>query len=220
MAPHGRCLYSWRPRDSKRQRAMEDRRTCWHCGRAFRFQADGANEDRTGRSLCPACCHPPPWTAERWRDRALTRRELQIVDGVRQGKINKQIAYELHLEEGTVKAYLHQIYRKLGVANRTAVAVHAAEEMLKDRAAPEAGRVLLSPRQRQLAAQVRQGKRNDEIAVEMRLSPNSVREYLSRLYKRLKTEGRTQLAVLATIQQWAPPEADPPEKPNSALARP
>lgn len=198
---------------------MEDHKNCWRCGRDFGFQPAGAGESRTGRRLCPACSQPPPWTAAKWRDCALTRRELQIVDGVRQGKLNKQIAYELHLEEGTVKAYLHQIYRKLGLTNRTAVAVHATEEMLDGQAVPEAVPVVLSPRQRQLAALVRQGKRNEEIAMEMRLSPNSVREYLSRLYKRLNTDGRTQLAVLATLQQWAPPEADQAEEPALALTR-
>lgn len=203
--------------DSKRQRLMEDHRNCWRCGRDFRFQAAAAGESRTGRTLCPACSQPPPWTAARWRDGALTRRELQIVDAVRQGKINKQIAYDLHLEEGTVKAYLHQIYRKLGVTNRTAVAVHATEEMLDGQAAPEAPPVVLSPRQRQLAELVRQGKRNEEIATEMRLSPNSVREYLSRLYKRLNTDGRTQLAVLATLQHWGPAESELTDEDTLAL---
>ena len=187
---------------------MGEQKTCWRCGRELQFQPPGTSESRTGRRLCPACSQSPPWIAEKWRDHALTRRELQIVEGVRQGMLNKQIAYELHLEEGTVKAYLHQIYRKLGVANRTAVAVYATEEMLEGQAAPEPVPVLLSPRQRQLAELVRQGKRNEEIATELRLSPNSVREYLSRLYKRLNTAGRTQLAVLATLQQWPPPQTD------------
>jgi DNA-binding NarL/FixJ family response regulator len=38
---------------------------------------------------------------------------------------NKEIAGELHLTEGTIKEYLNRIFRKLGVANRTELAVWA-----------------------------------------------------------------------------------------------
>jgi two-component system nitrate/nitrite response regulator NarP len=38
-------------------------------------------------------------------------------------KLNKEIAYELHLSEGTIKEYLHRIFRKLGVKNRTDLAI-------------------------------------------------------------------------------------------------
>ena len=39
--------------------------------------------------------------------------------------LNKEIAYELHLTEGTVKEYLNRIFRKLDVSNRTELAVWA-----------------------------------------------------------------------------------------------
>ena len=63
--------------------------------------------------------------------RHLTLREKQIVDLVRQAKLNKEIAYLLHLSEGTIKEYLNKIFRKLEVKNRTELAVwsltHPAE---------------------------------------------------------------------------------------------
>lgn len=188
---------------------MDGLRNCGRCGRNFRFYSGFSGAPPAGSDVCPQCCHAQPWNAEPWRDRALTFRERQIVDCVRQGKLNKEIAYELQLEEGTVKAYLHQIFRKLGVANRTGLAVFAAEQILEKQPDPIGVPAPLSPRQRQLAALVRQGKKNGEIAVELHLSPSSVREYLSRLYKKVNAEGRTQLAVLATLQQW--PAAEPPE---------
>ena len=40
-------------------------------------------------------------------------------------KLNKEIAYELHLTEGTVKEYLNRIFRKVGASNRTELAVWA-----------------------------------------------------------------------------------------------
>jgi DNA-binding NarL/FixJ family response regulator len=48
-----------------------------------------------------------------------------VVNLVSQAKINKEIAHELHLTEGTVKDYLNRIFRKLGASNRTEVAVWA-----------------------------------------------------------------------------------------------
>jgi len=39
--------------------------------------------------------------------------------------LNKEIAYELHLTEGTVKEYLNRIFRKVGATNRTDLAVWA-----------------------------------------------------------------------------------------------
>jgi DNA-binding NarL/FixJ family response regulator len=54
---------------------------------------------------------------------SLSFREKQIVDLVSQAKLNKEIAHELHLTEGTIKEYLNKVFRKLGVKNRTELAV-------------------------------------------------------------------------------------------------
>jgi two-component system nitrate/nitrite response regulator NarL len=57
---------------------------------------------------------------------ALTPRERQLVDLVRRGMRNRDIADELGVTEGTVKVYLHAIFDKLGVDNRTELAMRAA----------------------------------------------------------------------------------------------
>jgi two-component system nitrate/nitrite response regulator NarP len=59
----------------------------------------------------------------------LSFRERQVVDLVSQSKLNKEIAHELHLTEGTIKEYLHRIFRKLGTKNRTELAVLALTQM-------------------------------------------------------------------------------------------
>jgi len=62
------------------------------------------------------------------RNRALeplTIRERQIVFVLSEGTTNKEIGQRLRLTEGTVKVHLHHIYRKLGIANRTTLAVMA-----------------------------------------------------------------------------------------------
>lgn len=100
----------------------EDVRNCCRCGDEFRV--DG-NE-----RVCPACRKPKQTQAEPLK-RHLTLREKQIVELVKQAKLNKEIAYILHLSEGTIKEYLNKIFRKLDVKNRTELAVwslsHPAE---------------------------------------------------------------------------------------------
>ena len=57
---------------------------------------------------------------------ALTPRERDLVDLVRQGLRNREIAVRLGVTEGTVKVYLHSIFDKLGVATRTELAIRAS----------------------------------------------------------------------------------------------
>lgn len=53
---------------------------------------------------------------------ALTERQSAIVDGVRAGRSNREIATDLHVSVGTVKADLAQLYRVFGVSDRDALA--------------------------------------------------------------------------------------------------
>ena len=57
----------------------------------------------------------------------LAPRERQPIGFVRKGLRNREIASELGVTEGTVKVYLHAIFEKLGVGNRTELAIRADE---------------------------------------------------------------------------------------------
>ena len=57
----------------------------------------------------------------------LAPRERQLIAFVRKGLRNREIGEQLGVTEGTVKAYLHAIYEKLGVTNRTELAIRADE---------------------------------------------------------------------------------------------
>jgi DNA-binding NarL/FixJ family response regulator len=70
------------------------------------------------------------------RDAGLTDRELAIVRAVARGLSNEAIAKELWVAEQTVKFHLTNIYRKLGVANRTEAARYAFEQGLVDHDEP------------------------------------------------------------------------------------
>jgi hypothetical protein len=51
---------------------------------------------------------------------------------LREAKTNKEIAGALLLTEGTVKEYLWHIFRKLGVKNRTELALRPDSELIYD----------------------------------------------------------------------------------------
>jgi DNA-binding NarL/FixJ family response regulator len=53
----------------------------------------------------------------------LTEHQNLIAKLVKSGLSNKQIARELDISEGTVKSHLHNIYNRLGIANRYALIV-------------------------------------------------------------------------------------------------
>ena len=53
----------------------------------------------------------------------LTPRELEILELVRQGFANKQIARRLGISDRTVKAHLTAAFQRIGVADRTAAAL-------------------------------------------------------------------------------------------------
>jgi DNA-binding NarL/FixJ family response regulator len=52
----------------------------------------------------------------------LTAREEEVVEYVRQGLSNKEIALEMHISLGTVRAHLRSIFRKLEVSSRAGAA--------------------------------------------------------------------------------------------------
>jgi len=57
----------------------------------------------------------------------LTRRELEMLGFLAQGKSNKEIARDLGLSPNTIKTHLANLYEKLGVKNRTQAVMNAAE---------------------------------------------------------------------------------------------
>jgi DNA-binding NarL/FixJ family response regulator len=64
---------------------------------------------------------------ERWSVEAktLTSRERQVLDYLRQGKSNKEIARTLNIAEPTVKNHVHNLLEKLDVTTRAQAAAYA-----------------------------------------------------------------------------------------------
>ena len=66
--------------------------------------------------------------------RGLTRRQLQIVQILKTGASNKEIARVLAISDGTVKVHLHSIYEKLEVAGRCKLVANATKVLLRKQA--------------------------------------------------------------------------------------
>lgn len=66
----------------------------------------------------------------------VTPRQLEIMVKLCEGKVNKQIAYELNVSIATVKAHIRNAITRLGAKNRTnAVAIVAANSAIFQNAA-------------------------------------------------------------------------------------
>ncbi|NJM33714.1 MAG: response regulator transcription factor [Rhodomicrobium sp.] len=83
---------------------------------------------KAGGVFVPAGClrageetSKPPKTRNPLSD-LFTSRQTAVVEALRQGKANKTIAYELNLQESTVKVHIRNIMKKLKAKNRTEVA--------------------------------------------------------------------------------------------------
>ncbi|MCB8877644.1 helix-turn-helix transcriptional regulator [Acidisoma silvae] len=80
---------------------------------------------------------PPPPSAAPIRRASehgrFTQRELAVLDLIRLGQPNKLIAEELGMSASTVKVHVRNIMQKMGVANRTKVAMGAEDFLNEDR---------------------------------------------------------------------------------------
>ncbi len=82
---------------------------------------------QSGEALAQLAQCPSTFTLD-----ALTERERQVMRLVSAGLSNKEVGRRLQVSNGTVKVHLHNIYQKLSIANRTALAAtiyHAGSAM-------------------------------------------------------------------------------------------
>ncbi|WP_301750224.1 response regulator transcription factor [uncultured Erythrobacter sp.] len=86
---------------------------------------EGLSAVRNGDAWFPEACADAD--DDLARIASLTPAQRRILAAIRQGLLNKQIAYELAISEATVKAHITAILRKLGVNSRTQAVLLAAK---------------------------------------------------------------------------------------------
>jgi len=76
----------------------------------------------------------PPQDGATFDHSGLTPRELEVIRLVAQGRSNREIAAALVISEKTVKAHVSNILGKLGLEDRTQMAIYAVRNGLVDQA--------------------------------------------------------------------------------------
>jgi two-component system, NarL family, response regulator DegU len=61
----------------------------------------------------------------------LTAREIEVLELIAEGMINKEIAKHLYISEKTVKNHVSNIFKKLNVSDRTQAAIYAFKHNIK-----------------------------------------------------------------------------------------
>jgi DNA-binding NarL/FixJ family response regulator len=90
-----------------------------------------ALQDMEGSVVLPKGYQPPaeasPSSDLAARIATLTPQQVRVLHMLRQGLLNKQIAFELDVGETTIKAHVSEILRKLKVNSRTQAVIEAAK---------------------------------------------------------------------------------------------
>lgn len=68
---------------------------------------------------------------EKHDENNLTTREIEVLELIAEGMINKEIAKKLYISEKTVKNHVSNIFRKLNVSDRTQAAIYAFKHNIK-----------------------------------------------------------------------------------------
>lgn len=95
---------------------------------------DAIREVMSGSVVLPKGYRPPDADAQASQASDLTARlatltpqQVRVLQMLRQGLLNKQIAFDLGVGETTVKAHVSEILRKLKVSSRTQAVIEAAK---------------------------------------------------------------------------------------------
>lgn len=76
---------------------------------------------------------------------SLTPQQVRVLTFLTEGKLNKQIAYELGISEATVKAHVSAILQKLNVNSRTQAVIVAGRLAVEDKSSDEAREAVITP---------------------------------------------------------------------------
>lgn len=84
-----------------------------------------AGEDYIDFTMVPLLNEKIAQEREKVEEEKLTRREIEVLKLLAEGLFNKEIAYKLSISEKTVKNHVSNIFKKIGVFDRTQAAVYA-----------------------------------------------------------------------------------------------
>lgn len=83
-------------------------------------------------ALTPALREKMEVKSKMQEDEILTKREIEVLKLLAEGLFNKEIASKLDISEKTVKNHVSNIFKKIGVSDRTQAAVYAIKNNFVD----------------------------------------------------------------------------------------
>jgi DNA-binding NarL/FixJ family response regulator len=123
----------------------------------------------------------------------LVAREQEILRLTAAGKTNAEIGATMFLAPGTIKHHLLELFEKLGAPNRAA-AVHAARQLgfLPGADGADPPGLSVSPREREVLVAFARGATNRAAARSLGLSPHTVKQHASSVYRKLGVRNRAE----------------------------
>jgi DNA-binding NarL/FixJ family response regulator len=146
-------------------------------------------------------------------ERALTRRQQEVLELVMQGLSNKAIAAQLGISVDTVRRTSSRIKQKLAVPTTSALACLNVENLLDIlKASPEAVR-LFTPAELQVVAFLCQGLSSKEIARAFDISSRTVDKHREHILCKLGVDSTRQVTAWVAGQYAKSGLPDQPAKP-------
>lgn len=127
----------------------------------------------------------------------LTRREREVLEFASTGMSNPELATRLFVTEQTIKFHLSNVYRKLGVSNRTAAANILKNVSEVDRLAEQDSSLeTLTRKERSVLTLMSQGKTNRQCADLLGVTDQTIKFHLNNTFEKLGVRNRTEAAKL------------------------
>lgn len=125
---------------------------------------------------------------------SLTNRQIEVLKIAVQGKANKEIAKELKVAVETARSHLYQIFRKLGVSNRSEMIFFAIDH--PEIFSPKK-KGLLSKREEEVLEWIMKGKTCSETGEILFISPYTVKGHLRNIFKKTRSKRRIDVIIWA-----------------------
>jgi len=119
----------------------------------------------------------------------MSKRELDVLEAIGQGRSNVQIAEELNMTIDTVNKHIKSLKAKTGRRTLIALANHVRGEEF------EPAHPALSPREQWIAALIVADGTNKEIAEASNISPQTVKNHLTNMFNKLGVWSRLELVT-------------------------
>lgn len=147
------------------------------------------------------------------RTTAPTNRQVQVLAGIARGLPNEKIAADLGITTAGVHTHVRRLCKRAGTSSRAELVAYGYRTGILAGLTPEPRIVLgLAARHLQILEHMAHGLSNEEIAVRLHLTENSIKSYAKYLYARLQATGRPHAVALGYQHGLIPTTPPAPQR--------